>query len=120
MLISSSQGVASYELESPTYWTDGTPLPRLTVVSRNGSYDSTFGWYRVNGQVRNDEPTMVKYVKPAISLYDGAGRIVGCGFTYVNSTDLAPGQTSSFSTSVSGRDFQNVTSFSIQVDGDKQ
>lgn len=110
-------GWSYYEFEPPTYLTDGQPLPNLTIFNDSGSYDSTFGWYRIIGQVRNDHGTRVEYVSPVGTLYNASGRVVGCDFTYVNSTHLDPGQTSSFKITFSGRDYSDVTSYRLQVDG---
>ncbi len=106
-----------YEFEAPTYWTDGEPLPNLVVFNDSGSYNSTFGWYEIIGQVRNDHGTRVEYVSPVGTVYNASGIVLGCDFTYVNSSHLEPGQTSSFKMTFSGRDYANVTSYRLQVDG---
>jgi hypothetical protein len=112
-------GWSYYEFEAPTYWTDGEPLPNLAVLNDSGSYNSTFGWYEIIGQVRNDHGTRVEYVSPVGTVYNASG-VVGCDFTYVNSTDLAPDQTSSFEMTFLGRDYADVTSYRLQVDGNPQ
>jgi len=109
-----------YELENPTYWTDGRPLPNLAILNDSGSYNPTFGWYEIIGQVRNDHGARVNYVSPVGTIYTASGTVVGCDFTYVNSTNLDPGQTSSFEMTFSGRNYSDVTSYRLQVDGDLQ
>jgi hypothetical protein len=110
-------GWAYYQFEAPTYFTDGQPLPNLTVLNDSGSYDTTFGWYDIIGQVGNNEGVSVKFVSPVGTLYNNLGKVVGCDFTYVNSTDLAPGQISSFDITFFSRDYADVTSYRLQVDG---
>lgn len=109
-----------YEFEAPTYWTDGEPLPNLSVTSHSGSYNATYGWYEIIGQVRNDHSTRVEYVSPVGTLYNSSGTAVGCYFAYVNSTHLDVGQASSFKLTFSGRNYSDVTSYRLQVDGDPQ
>jgi hypothetical protein len=113
-------GRSYYEFEAPTYWTDGVPLPNFAVFNDSGSYNSTFGWYEIIGQVRNDHGTRVEYVSPVGTVYNAPGVVVGCDFVYVNSTHLDPGQTSSFEMTFSGRNYTDVASYRLQVDGDLQ
>lgn len=110
-------GWSYYEFEAPTYLTDGSPLPNLTILNASGSYNLTFGWYEIIGQVRNDHDSRVEYVSPVGTVYNSSGTVVGCDFTYVSSTHLDPGQTSSFKMTLSGRDYSDVTSYRLQVDG---
>jgi hypothetical protein len=112
-------GWSYYQFEPLHYWTDGDPLPNLTVTDHHGSYNSTFGWYEIIGQIRNDEATLVEYVQPVGTAYNGSGTVVGCDFTFVNTTDLNPGQISAFKMTFLGRDFSDVVSYRLQVDGNK-
>ncbi len=117
VLLKKPSSWSSYDLEPPTYWTDGRPLPNLVVLNDSGAYDQTFHWYKVIGQVRNDHGARVQYVSPVGTLYDASGTVVGCHFAFVNSTHLDPGQTSSFQMTFSGRDYAEVASYRLQVDG---
>lgn len=109
-----------YQFEPPSYWTDGHPLPNLTVINDSGKYNPTYGWYEIIGQVRNDHGSRVNYVSPVSTIYNASGAVIGCNFTYVNSTNLDPGQISSFEMTFSGRDFSDVANYRLQVDGDPQ
>ncbi len=109
-----------YSFETPTYWTDNVSLPNLTVLDDSGSYNSDFGWYRIIGLVRNDDERRVEGVQTIATLYNIFGKVIGCGFTYVNSIDLDPGQISSFDLIVSGRDYSDEASYQLQVDGNPQ
>lgn len=110
-------GWAYYVFEPPVYSADGNPPLNLTVFDDSGSYKSGWGWYEIIGQVRNDHGARVEYVSPVGTLYNASGTVVGCDFTFVNSTHLDPGQTSSFKMTFSGRDYADVTSYRIQVEG---
>lgn len=120
ILVEAPAGWSHYEFEAPSYWTDGEPLPNLTIFNDSGSYDSTFGWYEIIGQVRNDLGSRVEYVSPVGTIYNSSGTVVGCDFTYVNSTHLDAGQTSSFEMTFIGRDYADVASYRLQVDGDPE
>lgn len=110
-------GWVYYQFEAPTYYTDGHPLPNLTILNDGGSHGPTFEWYDITGDVRNDEGVSVNFVSPVATLYNNLGKVVGCDSTSVDSTNLAPGQTSSFYIFFSGRDYSDVTSYRLQVDG---
>lgn len=90
------------------------------MTNHSGSYNATYGWYEVIGQVRNDYSTRVEYVSPVGTAYNISGTAVGCYFTDVNSTHLDVGQVSSFKLPFSGRDYSDVTSYRVQVDGNPQ
>ena len=120
ILLDEPIGWSYYEFETPIYNADGEPLPNLTVFNDSGSYNPTFGWYTILGLVRNDHGTRVEYVSPVGTVYNASGVVIGCNYTYVNSTHLDPGQTSSFDMTFSGRDYADVTSYQLQVDGNPQ
>jgi hypothetical protein len=117
ILMQEPSGWSYYEFEAVTYWTDGKPLPNLSIFNHSGSHDPTFGWYEVIGQVRNDHGALIEYVKPIGTLYDNAGTAIGCRHSYVNSTHLDPNQTSSFKILFSGRNYADVASYRLQTDG---
>jgi hypothetical protein len=119
-LLEEPVGWAYYQFETPTYWTDGESLPNLTVLNHSGSYDPDFGWYEIIGLVRNDNGTQVDFVQPVGTLYNASSTVIGCNFTYVNSTDLPPGGISGFEILFTGRDYADVSWYRIQVDGDPQ
>jgi hypothetical protein len=112
-------GWAYYQFEAPTYYTDGRPFPNLTVLNDSGSYNSTYGWYDITGDVRNNESVTIYSVSPVGTLYDNLGNVVGCDFILVDSTDLTPGAISPFDITFFGRDYSDVTSYKLQVDGTK-
>jgi hypothetical protein len=107
----------SYMLFETSYLDDGDPLPIMTVFDDSGHYDTSSGDYYILGQVRNDQGSLVESVSPVGTLYDANNTVLGCGYTYVNSTDLEPGQESEFRIDYSDRDYSDVISYRIQVDG---
>ena len=107
---------ASYEFAEVDYWDDADPPPNLLVSNHSGSYNSTFGWYEIVGQVTNNEGQRLEYVSPVGTLYNQAGTVLGCTFTFVDGTHLDPGQKSSFEMLFVGRDFKGVKSYRLQVD----
>lgn len=117
ILLSQPAGWASYRFESPSFWTDGEPAPNLFVYNHSGSYDSRFGWYTIIGLVRNNDSRRVEYVSPVGTAYDVAGKVIGCESCYVSSTHLDPGQESSFEMLFTGRDYSDLASYRLQVDG---
>lgn len=117
ILLPDPTGWSSYQFEKPTYWTDGSPLPNLALVDVSGAYNPTYGWYDIVGMVRNDHGSRVEYVSPVGTLYNAAGTVIGCNFTYVSSTYLDPGQTSSFEITFVGRNYPDVAWYRLQVDG---
>jgi len=48
------------------------------------------------GEIKNQGDAKALYVKITFTLKNAAGDVIGTDYTYVNSTDLDPGQTSSF------------------------
>lgn len=120
LFLNPPSGWSYYEFEAPTYWTDGNPLPNLTILNDSGSYDPTDSGYKIIGQVRNDHGSRVEYVNSVGTLYNSSGTVLGCGYTYVNSTHLNPGQVSAFKIDYYGRDYGDVDSYRLQVDGNPQ
>jgi len=106
-----------YEFEPVTFLTGGDPPPDLTITNDSGSVDS-YKWYKIIGQVHNNQNTRVEYVKVIGTLYNNRGETIGCWYSYVNSTHLDPGQTSSFKITFYGRDYSDVVSYRLQADGD--
>lgn len=104
-----------FQFERPTYWTNGEPLPRLTVVGDRGVYDPETGWYEVTGQVRNDDGAPVENVSPVVTLYNASGSVVGCSAVRLGA-GLEPGKSGSFELQFLSRDYSNVASYRIQVD----
>jgi len=90
----------------------------LAFVDVDGSYDSTYGWVKVNGSVRNDHGSRVEFVKVVGTLYGEGNRPIGCQSTYISGTHLDAGQQSTFAMTFSGRDYADTDEYKVQTIGD--
>lgn len=108
----------SYDFEAPTFRIDGHPYPLTMLLNVSSAYKPATGNYEILGEVHNDQGSIIESVRPVGTLYDTGGTVVGCGQTLVNTIDLDPGQTSAFKLIFQNRDYQDVTSYYLQVDGD--
>lgn len=115
-------GWSYYEFETPTYDSTADPLQNMTVYGDNGTYDPGDGSYRILGFVRNDNEVTVTDVNLIGTLYDAGSTVVGCGTIGANNDNLTPGQSSSFEMTFSGyyRDYADVNSYRLQIDGISQ
>lgn len=106
-----------YEFANVEYRDDAESPPDLAISNHSGSYNSTFGWYKIIGKVTNNEADRLEYVSPVGTVYNNTGTVLGCAFTYVTGTHLDPGQTSTFEMNFVGRDFKGVKIYRLQADG---
>ena len=108
-----------YQFEHPTYYISDTS-PDLVIFNDSGQYNSNDGDYDIIGQVRNDGNNISTYVDVGATVYNSNNVPVGCEHAYVNSTDLNPGQISSFSINFWGyyRNYNDVTHYTLRVKGD--
>lgn len=112
-------GWTSYRFAPVQYITDGFPLPSFTQTV-SGSYISSTGSYLIEGSIKNATSYTYDWVMPVGTLYDSSGTVVGCDYTYTDPTTLSPNQTGIFDMIFSGRNYAEVTSYRIQVDGEKR
>jgi hypothetical protein len=109
-------GLASYELTVVDFMPSSIPRPNLALLNHNGSHDNK--WYRVIGEVRNDEPQPIYDIMVVITAYDGNGNVFECDLTSTNPLDLDPGQSTPFMSLMSYRDdYSAVDSYRVDVDG---
>jgi hypothetical protein len=106
-----------YQFEIPTYYISGTSSG-LTILNDSGLYKSVNGDYDIVGQVRNDGNQRSTNVGVSGTLYNASGVPVGCN--HGNSTDLDPGQISSFAINFLGyyRFYNDVSYYRLRVAGD--
>jgi hypothetical protein len=107
---------SNYDFESPHYYTDGEAVIGLALVSYSGSYDS-LGYYKIIGQVRNDNPYPVEFAKVIATVYNRNNQVIGCDTGYVSADPLNPGQVSSFTILSVDRDIAEVDEYRLQLDG---
>lgn len=107
-----------YAFEPVGYHTGGTPRPNLVVSTHSGGRSGTDS-YQILGFVRNDGAVQVQSASALATLYDSGGKVLGCEFSDVSSTNLEPGQASSFDIRVFPSDPSLVATYSLQTDGDR-
>jgi hypothetical protein len=105
-----------YAFEIPTFRRDGSVRPNLTILNYSGRVRGTTQ-YRIIGEIRNDEPNHIRAVTAVATMYDGTGRVCDCDNGSINSTDLNPGQVSSFSITASPANPASVAWYTLQTDG---
>lgn len=99
----------------------GNPYSWLTynhdfaIINTNGYWQGSL--YYVVGEVQNNTSQTWRYVQPIITLYNAPGQVIDADFTYVSSTDLAPGQKSSFSELFSGSHLSALSRYEIGAEG---
>jgi hypothetical protein len=111
-------GWASYQFEPVTYSSTNAVVPHLTILNDSGSVDPNLYWYTVNGQVRNDDTVQVNFVEVVGTVYNAAGKAIGCQEFF--GSNQTSGQTAPFSILFLGRDYRDVTSYRLQPDGTRQ
>ncbi len=107
----------AFSFETVSYWTGAAPRPNLTLVPSPNGYVYLSSYFRILGQIRNDLSQTIQFVEAVSTLYDNQGKVIGCDFGYVNSTDLAPGATSSFEILARPQNPYSVSSYTLQTDG---
>ena len=107
-----------YELEG-TYLVGGVYAPSLVAPTVSTGYDA-FGVPEMLGQIRNDGSGKAKFVKAVGTLFNAGGQVIGCDSAYVSSTDLNPGQTSSFRIGFWPHTYPPIDSFLLQAHGDPE
>lgn len=111
-------GWSYYEIDDPSYIPGGVPFPDLTVLNDSFSYDPTFGFYQLEGQVRNDHGSTVDDVVLVGTLYNASGEVIGCEAELFDIFSLDPGEIDDFGITYIGRDYSDHDSHRVQADGD--
>lgn len=117
VVLSPPPGWASYRLETPEYWRGAEPWPRLSVLGDTGAYNH-YGFYVVTGQVRNDSPTRLEWVRTVATFYTGEGRVAGCAIAPLAAFRLGPGAAAFFEIDEHYRTDRAVRAHRLQVDGE--
>jgi hypothetical protein len=106
-----------YQFEDLTYNTTNTSTG-LNIINNIGELTSDNG-YKIIGQARNNGNQRSNNVGVSGTLYNVSGVPVGCENTFVESTDLLPGQISSFAINFLGyyRNYNDVTDYRLRVAG---
>lgn len=72
----------------------------VKILSSNDYIDS-IGYMHVVGEVENNTPANIQFVKVTGTFYDSNNQVVGTDFTYTNPTDIGPAQKAPFELIVS-------------------
>jgi len=115
--LNAPQGWSSYEFETPLFSGSFAQLPNLALLNSGASYDSTNGDYKLMGQVRNNQGSRVECVRLVGTLYNAAGKVIGCQLGYVSGYHLNAGQVGSFEILFYGHDYTDVATYQVQVEG---
>jgi hypothetical protein len=116
ILIADPPTWTTFEFVTLYYETGGSPLPNIAIsdVYRN----DTEWWVEIGGIATNNESVKVSNVTPVTTAYNSAGQVIECVSTYVDSTDLDPGVSSTFENLLVGQNPADINSYRIQVGGD--
>ncbi|MBD3413276.1 MAG: hypothetical protein GF421_02460 [Candidatus Aminicenantes bacterium] len=71
------------------------------------------------GEIKNDGDAKALFVKITFTMKDSGGSVIDTDFTYVNSTDLDPGQTSSFECWTNAS-YSQVDSYDYEITWDEE
>jgi hypothetical protein len=107
-----------YDFEPVSYSLYGQQRPSLTITNYSGSVCWN-DYYRIIGQITNNESFPIYFVSAIATLYNNLGKVLACDYNYVNSTDLNPGQTSSFEILAYPLDPVAITSYYLQTNGSR-
>jgi len=105
--------VDSYELQVEA---DHGELGRQDLLV--GSHDAyeEYDWLHIRGEVQNTGDTDADWVKVVATLYDGAGIVVGMGYTFTELDVVPAGGTSPFDMVVDW--WEGYEYYELQVEGD--
>ena len=103
-----------YKLSLSYDETDDEPFSGLKIQGVTHHTDN-YGFYYIDGEVKNTNTIKAKYVEIVATLYDSNGKIIYADFTFTNS-DIASGQTSSFEFMIDKSDLPgSIYDFVLQV-----
>lgn len=116
VLISKPANYDHYKLSLSYDKTDDEPFSGLKIQGVTHHTDD-YGYYYIDGEVKNTNTVKANYVEIVATLYDSNGKIIYTDFTYTNS-DIAPGQTSSFEFMIDKSNVPgNIVNYNLQVQG---
>jgi hypothetical protein len=89
----------------------------LNALNDSGTV-TQFDDYEIVGQVRNNGTQKATFVEVIGTLYDANGTVVDCEQSYIYTSDLNPGETSSFKVTFSERaTYGNVAGYHLYIQG---
>jgi hypothetical protein len=109
-------GLSSYGFGTVTYSVTTDVPPMITVLTSNGVVGGLGD--HVSGQIRNDANTFIDSVLLAGTLYNAAGRVVGCQLGFPDDRTLVAQQVSPYDIVFTDRPaYGEIATWRVQVDG---
>jgi hypothetical protein len=113
------ENAIGYEIGGGTYYSDAEIFSGLSIINDNDTFNSGSERYRIVGQVKNESSVRARFVSAVATVYGTNGKVIRCDSSYVNSTDLSSGQTSSFEIDFYGLSRSQIGNYRLQADGRK-
>lgn len=97
-----------------SYATEGTEPPALQAQAVTAGFDHSQNWYHLSGSVANPGVLLLNNLKVVATLYDPAGKVLGCQATYAAFSTESPSQPASFNLFFMDRDYSQVSAYRLQ------
>lgn len=88
-------GCVPTSMYSPAVQPAFKSTPKVTILSSTSYRRATSGLW-CDGEVRNDSSQLLTYMQASVTWYNDAGAILGTYTTYLEPTELGPGETATF------------------------
>jgi len=111
-------GWASYAFEINTWGPSSTEQRHLEVIEHSARtverYDGRHD-YEIIGRVRNPTTVVLRSAELVGTLYNRSRQVIGCDYVYASTSELEPGQISSFKLTYGGyaRDYVDVAHYAL-------
>lgn len=92
--------------------TDEEPSRAIAVINKTGYFDYDLGYFKLNGEVKNQGNKPAKYVEIIATFYNKDGKVIDADFTYSSLDVISPGATSPFEVFVPDNN-QEIKSYSL-------
>lgn len=112
--------ISSYAVRVLSYATGGTVFNGAETVVENAGYSSADGWYSLNGFVSAADPTLLDGARAVVTLFDQAGRVLGCEQTFARTESEVANAPAAFSVYFMNRDFSQAGSYLLALTGSSQ
>jgi SLAP domain-containing protein len=89
------------------------------TISSHDSYINSIGHMHVIGEVQNNTPNVIQYVKVTGTFYDNNNKVVGTSFTYTDPSDVASGEKAPFDLILSNASIpiEQIERYTVKVSG---
>jgi hypothetical protein len=91
----------------------------INILSQT-SYVDSIDYFHVIGEVQNNAPESMEFVKITATFYDAAGKVVGTDFGYTTMDILRPAERSPFEILLTDKEqSQKIDNYKLSVSGDE-